>query len=125
MKTLLLIPILIALSACATTQQVQQVLGAPDQVQAEVTALGAAAKIFIPASDTSQVHQFASALAGCTTINSTILLGLIPHVTNPKTDALIQASAAFVSLALSRYSSGDLTALGYAHAAGNGLLANF
>lgn len=126
MKRLLLIPILF-LAGCAITPNVQQIIGSPQQVQAEVAALGAIAHPYVPSRDVAQVHNFANALATCTAINSTILLGLIPAAHNPptRTDALISASAAFVSLALSRYSQSDPQTVAYAHAVGNGLLVSF
>ena len=125
MRNLIALPILFVLASCTNLQNVQTVLGPPDQVQLEVAALGAAAKSEIPSKYFPQIHQFGTALAGATAINSTILIGLIPHTGNAKTDALITAGAVIVNLALSKYGTTDPTVLSYAHAVGNGLLINF
>lgn len=121
---LTLVPIAIILAGCATVA-VPPYIGPPEQVQAEVSVLAAVAKPYIPSSDYPKIHTFANALATATTINSTLLISLVPHTGHPKTDALISAAAAFISLALSHYSSSDPVSLAYCHAVGNALLISF
>lgn len=125
MKKLILLPLILVLCSCASFQNIQTIIGPPEQVLAEVSALAAGARIYVPAGDVVQVHTFATALATATTLNATILSSLIPHTGHPKTDALITAGAAIVEIALSKYGTNDPTALSYAHAVGNGILTSF
>ncbi len=118
MKRLFLLPILL-LAGCANLSNVQTYLGTPQQVQSEVSVLAALAKPYVPASDAALVHQFAATLATSTTATAPVP----PSTTHPKTQALISAASAIVSLAIARVSSAS--ALEYIHAVGNGLLISF
>ncbi len=120
MKKLLILPLIVAaLAGCQNYPKFIQNLGTPDEVQQEVTAMAAMAKVYVPSKDVAVVHQYASALAQ----NAAIVTTPPPTTGHPKTDAFIKSSVALLDLALLKL--GAAAALPYQHAVGNGILTSF
>lgn len=117
MKNLIAIPILFLAGCANMPQNIGQVIGTPQEVQAEVTALAAISKIYVPTSDVPIIHQVGAALAGGAIPNP------IPKTGHPKTDAFITSVIAIADLALTKF--GVTGALPYQIAIGNGILTNF
>lgn len=128
MKKLLVAKIVCAalfFSGCAQWQNIQQTLGTPAQVQADVAILGGVAKPHIPAGDQAKIHLFATQLNAAASLDVSQLVALIPHVSDPNAAALIAAGVAYVNAALAKWGGNNGTTLAYGHAVANGLLADF
>lgn len=119
MKRLLLLPIILAFASCQNFPQIQTYLGTPDEVQQEVTAMAAMAKVYVPSKDVGVIHQYGAALAQ----NAAIVTTPPPTTGHPKTDAFIKSSVALFDLALLKL--GASAAIPYQHAVGNGILSSF
>ena len=114
-----------ALIGCANLQDIQKTLGAPSQVQAELTILGAVAKAHIPASAYPKIHAWALQINSAADLNLEPLFALIPQTGSQNADALIAAAKAYLTATVQKYGARNQTSIEYAHAVGNALLANF
>ncbi len=117
MKRLLLIPLLFLAGCANMPQNIGQVIGTPQEVQSEVTALAAISKIYVPAADVPTIHQVGVALAGGQAPSP------VPKTGHPKTDAFITSVIAIADLALAKF--GVSGALPYQQAIGNAILTSF
>lgn len=120
MNKLLILPLILALASCANLQNIATTLGTPAEVQQEITALGALARMYVPAKDVATIHQFAVALSQTTGGGA---VTPPPKTGHPKTDALITSGVAILDLAAIKF--GATGAIPYQHAVGSGLLASF
>ncbi len=116
---------LLSLSGCATMQDVQKTLGTPQAVQADITIIGGLAASKIPADAKAKIHAFAIQLSAAADLNLDALFALIPTTGSQNGDALISAAKAYLTVTVQKYGANNATALAYAKAIANGLLANF
>lgn len=113
-------------TGCGTTfQNIQEILGSPQQVQAEITILGGIAKPKISADAQVKIHNFAIQLQNAASLDLTPLFALIPPTGSQNADALIAAAKAYLTSVVQKYGENNQTALSYAKAVAAGLLANF
>lgn len=129
MKNLLFVKILataLLFTSCAQFQNIQQFLGTPQAVQADIVILGGIAKPKIPADSQAKIHQFATYLNQAADLNLDVLFALLPATTGSQNgDALISAAKAYLTSVVQKYGSHNQTAIAYGRAVANGLLANF
>lgn len=126
--TKLLLPIValaLLMDGCASLQNIQQTLGTPEQVQADITILGALAKPHLSADVQGKIHLAAVQINSAANLDLTTLFALIPSTGSVNGDALVAAVKAYLTSFVQRWGSNNATTLSYAHAVGAGLLANF
>ena len=117
---------LLGLTSCAQFQNLQQTLGTPPVVQADIIILGGLAKPHLSADVQSKIHWFATQLNQAADLNLDALYALLPGSTGSQNgDALISAAKAYLTSVVQKYGSRNQTTITYGHAVANGLLANF
>jgi hypothetical protein len=117
---------MLGLTSCANLQNIQQTLGTPAAVQADLVILGAVAAPHIPDDAKVKIHAFAGYLNQAADLNLDALFALLPGSTGSQNgDALIAAAKAYLTAVVQRYGERNQTAIAYGHAVANGLLANF
>lgn len=117
---------LLSLVSCAQFQNIQQTLGSPPQVQADITILGGIAKSHLSTAAQQKIHSFATQLNQAADLNLNALYALLPPTTGSQNgDALVGAAKAYLTSVVQKYGSRNPTTIAYGHAVANGLLANF
>jgi hypothetical protein len=123
LSILAVVTIAASFAGCANTQSFIKTLGAPAQVQADVTALGAISKTRITDQNVLiQIHKFALDLQQAGNLDPSQLVALIPHTGNVEADALIAAGVSFVNSAIQKWGTNNGTTLSYVRAVATGLL---
>lgn len=129
MKKLILIPLVaiaLFLNSCASLQNIQQILGTPQSVQAEITLIGGVVKTHVSPAIQIKIHQAATYLVQAANLDLSTLFNLLPATTGSwNGDLLITKVKETVTAIVNRYGSQNPTTIAYAKAIGNGLLANF
>lgn len=129
MKNLIFVKIIataLLFTSCETVQNVQQWLGTPANVQAEIILLGSAAKSHISPAVQAKIHQGAIYLNQAADLDLNVFYQFLPATTGSENgDKLIAKAKEFLAEAVKKYGSHNATTLAYSHAVANGLLANF
>ena len=115
---------LLALAGCSTTQ-LNNTIGPPEQVQADITYLGGRAKPHVSAENQIVLHTVGVRIGELSNADISGVLALIPNPSGTTELLLVSTLKATLQLVVTLYAHNNGTLLSYFHAISAGILANY
>ena len=116
--------LLALMTACSTTQ-VQNTIGPPSQVQADITYLGGRAKQYVTPQNQVKLHTLGVAIGNLSNADISDVLALIPTPSGTTEQLLVMTLKTTLQLVVTLYAHNNGTLLSYFHAISAGILANY